>query len=193
MNGLEKEYYEELKKNTKLVMIDEIVKKLDKTNIDFNIIRVEINKKINYIQNNIKRLLKPGNQDEIYKFLYSIFDINKYIYGAFLAFDKNIYTGSQGTVYNEEYKLFAPIVYKENNGEFKRYEINLYNYTSGDWEWWTVPAESKKNYMSKPFKGLISNFDIITHSFPIIVEDKFYGLFGYIFEFQKINNICSYV
>ena len=193
MNGLEKEYYDELKKNTKLVMIAEIVKKLDKTNIDFNVIRVEMNKKLNYVKKHIKNWTKAGNEDEIYNFLYSVFDINKYIYGALLAFDKNIYTGSQGTVYNEEYKLFAPLVYKENNGKFKRYDVNLYNYTSGDWEWWTVPAESKKDYMTKPFKGSISKFDIIVHSFPIIIEDKFYGLFGYVFEFQKINNICSYV
>ena len=65
MNGLEKEYYEELKKNTKLVMIDEIVKKLDKKNIDFNVIRVEMNKKLNYVKKHIKNWTKAGNEDEI--------------------------------------------------------------------------------------------------------------------------------
>jgi hypothetical protein len=193
MNGLEKEYYDELKKNTKLVMINKIVKNLDEKDVNFNIIRIEINKKLNYIKNNIKKWIKPGKEDEIYKFLYSIFDINKYIYGTSISFDRNIYTGSEGTIYNEEYKLFAPIIYNENNGIFKKYNADLYDYTSGSSEWWDISAETQKSHMSKPFKGSISNFDIIVHSFPIIVEDRFYGLFSYFFEFQKLNKICSYI
>ena len=188
MNGLEKEYYDELKKNTKLVMIAEIVKKLDKTNIDFNIIRVEINKKINYIQNNIKRLLKPGNEDEIYKFLYSVFDINKYIFAVLIAFDKNIYNGSKGTVHNEDYKLYAPHVYKENN-ILKIYDVDIDDYTLEKEELWYNLFESRMI----AFKSDLIKTDMIIHSYPIIVDNKTYGMFAYSFDLQKINKICKYL
>ena len=190
MNGLENEYYKEIKKNNKLVMQYEIVKKKKKTYIDFNVIHVEMNKKLVYIKNHIKNWIKPGNENEIYNFLYSIFDINKYLYGAFIAFDKNIYNGDGGIIYNENYKIFAPIVYNEKNIGLKKYNLEEYDYTSGDWEWWSFPYETKQEHMTKPFRGIVSNFDIIVHSFPIIIDDKFYGVFGYIFEYQQLNNIC---
>ena len=145
MKGIEKEYYDEIKKNNKLVMDEK----------------------------NIKNWTKPDNENEIYDFLKSVFEIDKKIDGVLLAFDKNIYTGKEGTVYNEEYKLFAPHIYNENN-KYVKYDINMYDYTSGQWEWWTIPSTNLNEYMSKPFLGAVTGFEIIINSFPIIVDDKFY-------------------
>ena len=188
MDGLEKEYYDELKKNTKLVMINDILKKLDKKNINFKLIKNEMHKKLVYIQNNIKRLLKPGNEDEIYNFLYTVFDINNYIFAVLIAFDKNIYTGSKGTIHNEDYKLYAPHVYKGDDG-LKIYDVDINDYTLEREELWYNLFESRM----VPFQSKLMKTDIIIHSFPIIVYDKFYGMFAYSFELQKLNKICRYL
>ena len=37
------------------------------------------------------------------------------------------------------------------------------------------------------------NNNIIIHSFPISVDNKFYGVFGYCFELQTLNKICKYI
>ena len=43
------------------------------------------------------------------------------------------------------------------------------------------------------FKSKEINNNIIIHSFPIFIDNKFYGMFGYSFELQKLNKICKYI
>jgi hypothetical protein len=192
MNGLEKEYYDELKKNNKLVMDNKIIsnneKKIKNKNINLKNIIVEINKKIEYIKQHIKNWIKPGNEDKIYNFLYSVFDINKYIYGVLIAFDKNIYTGNLGTIHNEEYKLYAPHVYREKDS-LKIRDVDINDYTNDNYETWYNLFESQMIL----FKSKEINNNIIIHSFPIFIDNKFYGMFGYSFELQKLNKICKYI
>ena len=48
--------------------------------------------------------------------------------------------------------------------------------------------------MTKPFlSGVLGKNEIILQEFPIIVDNIYYGVIGYQFELQKLNQICNYL
>jgi hypothetical protein len=197
MDGLEKEYYNELKKNQLLQLkyniITKIKEKNKEQNIDFSYIKSKALVIVEDVKKNIKKWGISGNESYIYKTLEKLMNLNINIDTSFFAFNKNVYKGNKGILFNEDYVLYSPLVYREND-RIKKYSITDYDYTSGYWEWWDVPYESKKNYMSKPFlSGVLGKDEVILQEFPIIVNDIYYGIIGYQFEFQKLNKICSYL
>lgn len=193
MDSLEKEYYNELKKNQILQMIYKIISKNKQLNINVSDIKKKALTIIKYVKENIKNWCTAGNELDIYNTLEQLANLNPNIESAFFAFNKNLYKGNKGITFNEEYVLYSPLVYKGDDG-IQHFSITDYDYTSGDWEWWDVPYESKKNYMTKPFlSGVLGKDEIILQEFPIIVDKIYYGVIGYQFELQKLNQICNYL
>jgi hypothetical protein len=182
------QYLKELKKNIKLKRQVKILKKMENKED----IRRDINEKINKEMTLFKKNIKKWSSHDIYKALKDIIKINPLIQGAGFAFEKNMYNGKEATTYYEEYNLYAPFVYQnQNTKKFYDYEID-YNYTLVGVPWWDTPSKTLKPYITEPYTGRMSGTNTISHAFPIIVDSVFYGVLFYDVSWQHLNFICGF-
>ncbi len=109
------------------------------------------------------------------KELYTILEGNvlriNNVYGAAIAFEP-------GTYYSDD-RLFAPYVYKDENGTRKlnitRDTLDWYN--DEQWQWWHLAKEKSHGIWTDPyFDDGAGNILMVTYSAPFMSEGKFHGV-----------------
>lgn len=95
------------------------------------------------------------------------------IYGAAIAFEPYRFPGR---------KLFSPYAYHVGT-EIRTIDIGDpapgigYDYTSGEWEWWTAPRAAGESLWTAPyFDEGAGNIVMSTYSVPFFRDGKFYGI-----------------
>jgi serine phosphatase RsbU (regulator of sigma subunit) len=106
----------------------------------------------------------------IYKLLELQVENNPIIYGATIAFMPDQFSSDR--------RLFAPYVYQKND---KLVHIDIaaqgYDYTTGEWEWWSRVIETGKAGWSEPyFDKNAGNIMMSTYSVPFYKNDKLWGI-----------------
>ncbi len=107
-------------------------------------------------------------EDEIYALLRASVGNTPLIYGAALAFEPH--------VFSEQQRLFAPYVF---DGDLKSIDIGAvaYDYTNGNWDWYTRVQQSGKAGWSEPyFDNGAGNIAMTTYSTPLQRGDSFIGV-----------------
>ena len=121
-------------------------------------------------------------EKNIYKLLALQVENNPIIYGAAIAFMPNQFSSEQ--------HLFAPYVYRKD-GEITRMDIadQGYDYTSGEWAWWSRVVETGKAVWSEPYfdKGA-GNIMMITYAVPFYRNNKLWGVATADVALNKIDN-----
>ena len=108
-------------------------------------------------------------EDRIYEQLRSNVGDNPLIYGAATAFEPGAFAGRE---------LFAPYVYRGRDG-LAAIDIasEAYDYTTGEWEWWTSPRESGDAGWTAPyFDEGAGNILMSTYAVPFTGETGFRGV-----------------
>ena len=115
-------------------------------------------------------LANPIKDDAIHKaYLKNNLMQNKVIFGSVIAYEK---------VYSPTKTLYAPYVYRTNNG-LKEMDIakDAYDYTQKQWSWYQGPKNHLEGYWSKPyFDENAGDILMITYSSPLIKDDIFTGV-----------------
>ncbi len=128
---------------------------------------IESAAKINAILIEESELLTP---ERIYHLLELQVANNANIYGAAIAFAPGMFDSKQ--------KLFAPYVYRKQ-GELKRIDIAAsgYDYSDGNWEWWSVPTTTGQAGWTEPyFDEGGGNILMTTYSVPFFKNGKIWGV-----------------
>lgn len=118
----------------------------------------------------------------IYKLLELQVENNPIIYGAAIAFIPH--------QFSPEVRLYAPYVYRK---EGQLSHINIaeqgYDYTDGDWEWWTRVVETGQAAWSEPYfdKGA-GNILMSTYAVPFYKDNKLWGVATADIALDRIDN-----
>ncbi len=110
------------------------------------------------------------DEQQLYEILRQNVSQNPLIYGAAIAFEP--YT------FSDEKKLFSPYVYR-NGKELVSIDIGAesYDYTSGDWEWFTRPRKLNMPIWTEPyFDEDAGNILMNTYSVPFYRNGEFRGI-----------------
>ncbi len=110
------------------------------------------------------------DEQQLYEVLRRNVSQNPLIYGAAIAFEP--YT------YSDDKKLFSPYVYR-NGDELVSIDLGAesYDYTSGDWEWFSRPRELKRPIWTEPyFDEGAGNILMNTYSVPFYRNGEFRGI-----------------
>ncbi|MCH1918083.1 response regulator [Shewanella sp. A3A] len=94
---------------------------------------------------------------------------NNALFGSAIAFKTGVF---------QEAARFAPYAYRHNNS-IATLDIGQegYDYSSGDWEWWTEALKRPKGYWSAPyFDEGAGNALMVSFSQPFGPADNFYGV-----------------
>ncbi|RLC45343.1 MAG: hypothetical protein DRI23_13675, partial [Candidatus Cloacimonadota bacterium] len=116
---------------------------------------------------NIIQSINDINKEEIYSLLEQNLAGNSFIYGMAVAFEPY--------AFNKSKKLFAPYVCKGSD-QFTHLDLaDNSDYTNSDW--YSIPKLLKKPYWTEPyFDKDGGNILMCTYSFPLIWDEKFYGI-----------------
>lgn len=144
------------------------------------------------VNKNMKLWATGKYDDKIYKYMRDITNIDKNVKGAGIAFEPNIYKGESGVIINNKYRIFGPFV--TTNNFKKNFDVaDIYDYTDGNWEWWTNTKKLLKKHWTKPFYGELTQDFIILYCTPIIIDNIYYGVLYYEFQWKDLNMICGFV
>lgn len=115
--------------------------------------------------------IHPGlNEQELYELLRHNVAQNPLIYGAAIAFEPYKFRADK--------KLFSPYVYRDGTN-LVSIDIGTesYDYTSGEWEWFTRPRGLHKPIWTEPyFDEGAGNILMNTYSVPFYHEGEFRGI-----------------
>lgn len=116
---------------------------------------------------NIIQSINDINKEEIYSLLEQNLAGNSFIYGMAVAFEPY--------AFNKSKKLFAPYV-RKGSDQFTHLDLaDNSDYTNSDW--YSIPKLLKKPYWTEPyFDKDGGNILMCTYSFPLIWDEKFYGI-----------------
>ncbi|NOR79417.1 MAG: SpoIIE family protein phosphatase [Methyloprofundus sp.] len=121
-------------------------------------------------------------EKNIYKLLELQVENNPIIYGAAIAFMPNQFSAEQ--------RLFAPYVYRKG-GAITHMNIaeQGYDYTAGEWTWWSRVIETGEAAWSEPYfdKGA-GNILMSTYAVPFYKDNKLWGVATADIALNKINN-----
>ncbi len=110
------------------------------------------------------------NEQKLYEILRKNVSQNPLVYGAAIAFEP--------FKFSDDKKLFSPYVYRKGD-ELISIDIGIdsYDYTSGEWEWFTRPRELNKPIWTEPYfdKGA-GNILMNTYSVPFYNNGEFMGI-----------------
>lgn len=105
--------------------------------------------------------------------LYSLLDARvsntSFIYGSAVAVEPGRFEGRE---------RFAPYVFRSPDG-IKHMDIGVdgYDYTNGDWEWWSIPKATGKSSWTEPYRDEgAGNVVMSTYSAPVIRDGSFWGV-----------------
>ena len=109
-------------------------------------------------------------EKNIYKLLELQLENNPIIYGAAIAFMPD--------QFSSERRLFAPYVYQKHD---KLVHLDIaeqgYDYTDGEWEWWSRAVETGKAVWSEPyFDEGAGNVLMSTYAVPFYKDNKLFGV-----------------
>ena len=125
------------------------------------------------------------NENEIYTILSSLVAFDTRIWSAALAFTPSLIDDFENTSwsgFNQPWhfyelsggkKLFAPYVWRANGNILHADNIANprskfgYDYTSGQWEWWSRSIDSGAPIWSKPVYSNLTGDRMVTYSYPI--------------------------
>ncbi|HIF50372.1 MAG TPA: HAMP domain-containing protein [Thiotrichaceae bacterium] len=119
-------------------------------------------------------------EEELYEILRQNVVQSPLIYGAAIAFEPY--------QFDKELKLFSPYVYRELSGNTKSKEIETkllsldigidsYDYSNGEWDWFSRPRELDKAIWTEPyFDEGAGNILMDTYSVPFYRDGKFRGI-----------------
>ena len=139
------------------------------------------------------------NENEIYTLLSSLVSFDTRIWSAALAFtpsliddlEKAKWSGFEKPwhYYNlsDGKKVYAPYVWRSNNNLLHADNIANpeskfgYDYTNGEWEWWSKPIESGSAAWQRPVYSNLTGDRMITYSYPInrdavLIFNVYYGV-----------------
>ena len=123
-------------------------------------------------------------EKEIYTLLESEVKNTPFIYGAAVAVEP-------GKLSNR--RLFAPYVFRTDSG-FRRMDIaqDAYDYSDGNWEWWTKPRTEGKPCWSEPYHDEGAG-DVVmcTYSAPIFRDGEFWGVTTVDVELSNLRETVS--
>lgn len=112
-------------------------------------------------------------QDTLPVYLFNILservDGNAALFGSSIAFKPGVFQAT---------KCFAPYAYRHNNS-VATLDIGqeAYDYSSGDWEWWTEALKHPKGYWTTPyFDAGAGNALMVTFSQPFGADENFQGV-----------------
>ena len=110
------------------------------------------------------------NEQQLYQLLKENLKQNPMIYGSAIAFEP--------WQFEADRKLFSPYVYRTRSS-MQSIDIatESYDYTDGNWEWFTRPRKSGKSVWTEPYfdKGA-GNILMVTYSVPFYKDDIFRGI-----------------
>ncbi|MCK5189465.1 MAG: hypothetical protein KAR12_05370, partial [Methylococcales bacterium] len=121
-------------------------------------------------------------EKDIYKLLALQVENNPIIYGATIAFMPD--------QYSSERRLFAPYVYQKDD-KFVHIDIaeQGYDYTTGEWEWWSRTIETGKAGWSEPYFDIgAGNIMMSTYAVPFYKDDKLWGVATADIALDRISN-----
>ena len=121
-------------------------------------------------------------EKNIYKLLELQVENNPIIYGVAIAFMPNQFSSRR--------RLFAPYVYQKND-KFVHIDIAKqgYDYTTGEWAWWSHTIETGNPGWSEPYfdKGA-GNILMSTYAVPFYKDSKLWGIATADIALEKISN-----
>ena len=121
-------------------------------------------------------------EKNIYRLLELQVENNPIIYGAAIAFMPN--------QFSSERRLFAPYVYRKNE-EITHMDIaeQGYDYTAGEWAWWSRAVETGKAVWSEPyFDEGAGNILMSTYAVPFYKDNKLQGVATADIALDRIDN-----
>ena len=110
------------------------------------------------------------SEEQLYQLLRANVAQNPLIYGSAIAFEPN--------QYQEDLELFSPYVYQDKNGVHSiDVATESYDYSNGEWEWFSKPRELGHGIWTEPFfdEGA-GNILMVTHSVPFYRDKEFRGV-----------------
>ena len=108
--------------------------------------------------------------DDLFTLLRSNVETNPLVFGAAIAFAPGKSPNGQ--------TLYSPYVYRDNGG-LAAIDIaaESYDYTSGDWEWWSAPVAAGKAMWTRPyFDEGAGNILMATYSSPFYRDGELIGV-----------------
>jgi len=128
---------------------------------------------------------KP-TESEIYSLLEAEVSNTPFIFGAAVAVEPGKISGRE---------LFAPYIFRSGT-ELGRLDIarEAYDYTDGNWEWWTLPRTTSRPCWSEPYHDEgAGNVVMCTYSVPIFREGEFWGVTTVDVELSSLRETVSSV
>ncbi|MCZ6837367.1 MAG: ATP-binding protein, partial [Planctomycetota bacterium] len=109
------------------------------------------------------------SEENLYQQLEANVNTHPLVYGAAIAFEPGTYPGR---------RLFSPYVYRGSDGLARMdIAVEAYDYSDGNWEWWSVPRDSGQGVWTEPyFDDGAGNILMCTYSAPITQDGKFIGV-----------------
>ena len=115
--------------------------------------------------------IQPGlDERQLYRLLEKNLHQNGMIYGSAIAFEPY--------QFEKDRKLFSPYAFRSGNA-IRAIDIGAesYDYTDGNWEWYTRPRQLDRPVWTEPYfdKGA-GNILMVTYSVPFYKDKKFRGI-----------------
>ncbi len=126
------------------------------------------------INANVMEIAVDPTETRTQRLLENTLESNQYIFGATVAYEPY--------AFDPELRLFSPFAYREN-GEIILTDLgditasSGYDYTNGDWEWWSGPRNALTGYWTKPyFDAGGGNIRMVSYGTPFYRDGELMGL-----------------